>query len=152
MALAVISVNKKDKDKFNEVPATFPPIKVVTGEIIDQFVQNKKDLLIGGYPNTYIEDHQEVYSKYFLYTHEDKIEGQRTGRKRIVDEEEEDESDEENFKYEDLPGNLIGLSSVVASQGQDGSPILIDGQVIGVHVGIGRFTIEDLNNACIDDY
>jgi len=119
MALAVVSVNKKDKEKFDEVPQTFPPIKVVTDEIMNEFIDKKKNLLIGGYPNIYVADRLEVQSKYFLFTHGGAIEGQRTGKKRIEDEDEDDdeEEDEDNFKYEDLPGYMIGLSSVDASQG-----------------------------------
>ena len=151
IALAVVSVSKKDKEQIDALPKTFQPIKVVTKEVMDKFIEDGKDLLIGGYPNNYIEDKEEKQSKYFLYTHEGKIEGQRIGQKRIYGDD-EDEEDEENAQFEDLPDNMIGLSSVDASQGQSGSPIQIDGQVIGVHVGVGKFEIEDLNSGDPDDY
>ena len=56
--------------------------------------------MIGGYPNNYIEDRVEIPSKYFLYSNEGKIEGQRKGRKRLYDTDEDyDEEDPDNFKF-----------------------------------------------------
>ena len=56
MALAIVTVNKKYKDKFDELPKTFQPTMTVTDQIMNEYIDKNKNLMIGGYPDTYIED------------------------------------------------------------------------------------------------